>query len=80
MSDIRIEYPAVFNTFTKNEYGVFEYGRYPSYSVLAGQEKRVFLDSFDTLEEAKEAFPEAFVACGTGFQEPALNHLEGEDY
>jgi hypothetical protein len=78
--DIRIEYPSRGTTYCKNEYGVYQYGKYPRSSVLAGQTRRVFLDSFDTLEEAKAAFPEASLA-GCGFQAPNLSHLPADgDY
>ena len=33
--------------------------KYPENSVLAGQTRIQFVDSFDTLEEAKEAYPSA---------------------
>jgi hypothetical protein len=36
------------------------HGTYARHSVLAGQTKIVFLDSFDTYDEAKAAFPQAF--------------------
>lgn len=35
------------------------YGRYGRSSVLAGQVKIVFLDHFDTLKEAQDAYPSA---------------------
>jgi hypothetical protein len=37
-------------------------------SVLAGQESRCWLGRFDTLEEAKAAFPSARVAEGSSYQ------------
>ena len=44
---------------------VYEHGIYEDSSVLAGQDKRSFKDSFDSLEEAQEAFPEAHLIEGT---------------
>jgi hypothetical protein len=77
--DIRIEYPSRGTTYCSDEYGVYEYSRYGRSSVLAGQQRRVFLDSFDTLEEARAAYPTAKV-CDCGYQAPYLNHLpDGED-
>lgn len=32
---------------------------YPSSSVLSGQMAKCYIDTFDTLEEAQEAYPEA---------------------
>lgn len=76
-SDVRIEYPSRGATYSHAAYGVYEYGTYPNSSVLAGQVRRVFLDSFDTLEAAIAAYPGAEVSCGSGFQPPALDHLTG---
>ena len=42
-------------------YSVYEWGRYARNSVLAGQRKKQYIDGFDTLEEAQEAFPAAKV-------------------
>lgn len=79
--DIRIEYPSRGMTYATDEYGVYEYGRYGRGSVLCGQQKRVFLDSFTTLEDAQNAYPQAEVACGSGYQAPSLNHLPDDgDY
>lgn len=75
--NIRIEYPSRGTTYCKNEYGVYQYGKYPRSSVLAGQTRRVFLNSFKTLEEAQAAFPKASLA-GCGFQAPNLSHLRDD--
>lgn len=56
---IQIEFPMSGRTYSRNEYGVYEYGVYPRSSVLAGSTRRVFLDSFKTLDEARRAFPGA---------------------
>lgn len=55
----RIEFPSVGRTYAHNTYTVYEYGTYSRSSVLAGQMSRTFLDSYDTLEEARAAFPGA---------------------
>ena len=80
-TDIRIEYPSSGATYNSEEYGVYEYGRYGRGSVLAGQQKRMFLDSFATLEEAKAAYPNAEYHEASGYQAPYLNHLPDDgDY
>ncbi len=38
---------------------VYGHGRYPRWSVLAGQSRRSCLEEFDTLEEAKKEWPHA---------------------
>jgi hypothetical protein len=49
--------------------------------VLAGQPCRKFVDNFETLEEAKKAYPTAREIAGTTYQPPSLNHLpDGPDY
>lgn len=80
-TDVRIEYPSHGATYTRNEYGVYGYGRYPRHSVLAGQTRRTFLDSFKTLEEAQAAYPQAKVVRGSGYAPPNLSHLPDDgDY
>jgi hypothetical protein len=59
MPEITIEYPASGATYSRDEFGVYRYDEYPESSVLAGQERRTFLDSFPTLDEARAAFPDA---------------------
>lgn len=49
-------------TIEANQYGkysVYEFGIYPSSSVLAGQTMKVFVDMYNTLAEAKAEHPEA---------------------
>lgn len=57
--DIQIEFPSTGTTYARDEYGVYEYGVYPRSSVNYGMTRRVFLDSFETLEEARAAYPGA---------------------
>ena len=71
--DIRIDYLSKGATYCDDAYGV-----YPDHSVFAGQESRRFLDSFDTLEEAQAAYPQA-TFCGCGYRPPYLGHLPLED-
>lgn len=69
------------STYSNNRYTVYEHSTYPRSSVLAGQHKRSWIDDFDTLEEAKSAYPSAEVCCGTTFSEPSLHHLpDDSDY
>ena len=76
--DLRIEFPSAGATYSRELYGVYQYGTYPNSSVLAGQQSRSFLDSFPTLEEAKAAYPEA-IEAGCGYRPPYLNHLPDDD-
>lgn len=75
--DIRIEFPMRGETYNKPKYGVYRYSVYGPTSVLAGQQRRVFLDSFDTLEEAQAKYPTATTA-GCGYLPPSLDHLPDE--
>lgn len=64
-----IEFPSVGRTYARNVYTVYEYGVYPRSSVNYGQVSRSFLDSFNTLEEAREAFPGAAEKIGAPIRE-----------
>ena len=67
-------------TYANDRYTVYEHGTYPRSSVLAGQHQRVWLDDFDTLEEAKAAYPDAEDCTGgTTYQAPSLSHLPDPD-
>lgn len=57
------------STFT-----VYQIGVYPRSSVLAGQQQRIWLDQFSSLEEAQKAYPDARVS-GCTYRAPYLNHL-----
>lgn len=72
--EIFIEYPSRGATYADACYGVYEYSTYPRSSVLAGQRRRVFLDSFETLAEATAAYPNADTS-GCQYTPPCLNHL-----
>lgn len=66
-------------TIEENEYGtfsVYEFGVYPNSSVLAGQTRKTFVDSFDNIEEAQSAYPKAVV----GYRDPHnyFDHLPDE--
>jgi hypothetical protein len=74
-----IEYPSMGATYCHQEYGVYEYGEYDDSSVLAGQVRRTFRDRYDTLEEAKQAHPDAEVCEGSAYQPVNVNHLPDDD-
>lgn len=76
--DIRIE-PSRGATYSSDRIAVYEYDTYPRSSVLAGQTRRCFLDEFDTVEQARAAYPHATVCAGSGYTPPALAHLPGDD-
>jgi len=63
------------NTFT-----VYELGVYPRSSVLAGQQSRTFLDSFNSLAEAQKVYPDAeFTPGQSSYREPYLGHLPDDE-
>ena len=57
---------------------VYEISRYPRSSVLAGQQRRRWMDDFDSLEAAKAAYPNAKEIGGSTYREPSLAHLPDE--
>lgn len=66
-------------TYATDRWTVYEHGEYERGSVLEGQSRRVWLDDFDSLEEAVVAYPDADVIDGSTYRPPCLNHLPGED-
>lgn len=46
-------------TYRNRRPTVYKHDRYPRGSVLAGRPRRTWVDDFDTVAEAKAAFPEA---------------------
>lgn len=77
MSRTTIEYPSVGATYYREEYGVYRYDTYPRSSVLAGQTRRSFIDSYATLAEAKAKYPEAEVSGPQGAGN-TFSHLPDE--
>ena len=47
------------DTYGKGAFNVKGVGTHPESSVLAGQDKIVFLNGYETIEEAQEAYPDA---------------------
>lgn len=58
----------------KGTFTVYQIGTYSRSSVLAGQQSRRFLDTYDSLEAAQAAHPTAEVQ-GSSYQPPSLGHL-----
>jgi len=58
---------------------VYGYDYYPPSSVLAGQYRRNFIESFNGCIEAEEAYPEAGLGHELLQPENSFNHLEGDD-
>jgi hypothetical protein len=71
-------------TYRNQRFTVYRHGEYPDSSVLAGQAMRTWEDDFDTLEEAKAAYPQAADLTDNGgctYAPPSLHHLsDREDY
>lgn len=67
-------------TIEQGKYGgwtVYKWGVYERSSVLAGQTKKQFVDNFDTLEEAQEAYPKAEVGYRSAHN--TFDHLPDPD-
>lgn len=75
--EVLIEFPSAGATYNRPEYGVYEYSTYGRGSVLSGQERRSFLASFETLAEAKAAYPKATESLSC-YRPPYLGHLPEE--
>ena len=61
-----------------SHFSVYEFGIYPRSSVLSGQTRKSFLDSFESLETAKAGYPMAdfaFIEANNTF-----GHLPGSDW
>jgi hypothetical protein len=87
MPYVAIENPMVGKTYYDAEhYGVYRYDVFPRGSVLEGQERRSCLDVFDSEEEAREAYPNAELAGGSGYRDigiprfPPERDDDGEDF
>lgn len=55
---------------------VYQIGRYPRSSVLAGQQQRIWCDDFPSLEAAQKEYPMAKLS-GSTYRPPSLHHLPG---
>jgi hypothetical protein len=74
----------VYNILTENGQFVVksvDYTGYPSYSVLAGQPIIRFEDSFDSLDDAKAAYPMADTSHELIMPQNTFDHLpDDSDY
>lgn len=79
MTDYLVIEPARGATYPRpgdpETFAVYSYGVYEDWSVLAGQEKRSYVDGgFPTAAAAKAAYPKAEVSEGTGYREVTVPH------
>lgn len=58
---------------------VYGWDTYPRSSVLAGQQRKVFLDHFERLDQVQAAYPDAVGSHPLIERVISLNHLPGED-
>ena len=67
-------------TYHNTLYTVYEHSVYGDSSVLAGDPRRQWLDDFETLAEAKAAYPHAVVVEGSTYNPYAVGYLsQNED-
>lgn len=66
-------------TYSTGRWTVYEHGTYERGSVLEGQSRRSWVDDFETLDEARAAYPDADIIDGSTYRPPYLNHLPEED-
>jgi len=65
--------------FGTTVYTVYGWGTYERSSVLAGQARKCYIESYDTEEEAKAAHPGAGFSSKWTEPQVNVNHLPGED-
>ena len=61
------------------DYVVYGWGKYGEGSVLAGQARKCYIESYKTLEAAQAASPEANISNQWTEPQVNVNHLPGED-
>ena len=61
------------------KYAVYGWGEYPDYSVMAGQPRKCFIESYETIEAARKEYPEAKMSSKWTEPEVTFDHLPGED-
>lgn len=69
-------------TFQGNEYGgvsVYGWDTYPSHSVLAGQQRKTFLDMFDNATLALAEYPDAVGSHPLLERRISLHHLPDDE-
>ena len=65
--------------FEGEGYNVYEWGRYERGSVLAGQERKTFIEAYETLEAATKARPQAEIMGHSVECHNSFGHLPDED-
>jgi cell division protein YceG involved in septum cleavage len=70
----------MYYTIEPDRYGVlvYEWGIYERSSVLAGQERKTFMDGYDSVEDALKQYPSAQVLSGSRPAHNSVMHLPGE--
>lgn len=63
----------------KQQYAVYGWSIYPTSSVLAGQNCKVFIEWFDSEEEARIAYPNAVEGIGFRDAGNTYSHLPDEN-
>ena len=67
------------DTYGVPTFNVKGVGTHPESSVLAGQDRVVFLDAYPTIEQAREAYPDAQLSHKLLEPQNTYDHLEGEE-
>ena len=62
-----------------DSYSVYGWGTYERSSVLAGQARKVFLESYDTEKKALKAYPSALFSSKWIEPQTSCDHLPGEN-
>ena len=61
------------------KYGVYGWGKYGKGSVLAGQPRKCYIESYETIEAAQKKYPGAKMSSKWTEPQVNVNHLPGED-
>ncbi len=78
MSNEKFDYYTI-NLHDDEAASVFGWSTYERSSVLAGQPRKVYIESFDTLAEAEAAYPGAGISSRWTEPQISVSHLPGED-
>ena len=77
--DYTINQQGITSDEREDTFVVYGWDEYPTYSVLAGQSRKCYIESYKTLEAAQAAFPEANISNQWTERVISLNHLPDED-
>ncbi len=72
-------YYVIVNAKYTDGYAVKSIDEFPVGSVMAGQERITFLETFSTIEEAQKAYPEAELSHELLLPSNTFNHLSEEN-